>query len=155
MTAEQARARGVHAIAHAFFKSSLWFVWCGEEPLRIVNDAGELAREEAAKLAVETLVSHGWRERPERDASPVLVLDFAPPTLVFHLFEEWDARPHPERSEDGWIRNEHRTRCGIVTWRVEWRDVEGRTSSETRLNRGTVLRRDHAERIGRPCARCE
>lgn len=90
------------------------------------------------------------------DASPVVVFDLGKPELVFHRFEEWAARPHPVTLDDGWIRNEHRTRCGLVTWRVEWRDVAGKFTSETRneITRGTVLRRDHASRIGRLCRRC-
>lgn len=110
----------------------------------------------AAHAEAEELLEEVFVATVKRDASPVIVFDLGKPELVFHLFEAWEARPHPVKLDDGWIRNEHRTRCGLLTWAVEWRDVDGRLSSETRaqIDRGTALRRDHASRIGRLCERC-
>lgn len=89
-------------------------------------------------------------------ATPVIIFDLLmAPTPVFHAFEEWGARPHPAPLEDGWRRNEHRTRCGLVTWRVEWRDRPG-TFSETRneIRAGHAIRLDNAWKFARPCSRC-
>lgn len=94
------------------------------------------------------------------DASPVVVFSLWPRVLVFHQQEPWNARPHPVELADGWKRNESRTICGELTYAIEWRDIVPTPArppwSDTRgeVNRGTFLRRDHAEKIGRPCSRC-
>ncbi len=89
-------------------------------------------------------------------ARPVVVFSLAPAELVYHLSGPMRGRI---RLEDRWLRTEVRTRCGEVTYAHEWReDLDGdwrKTESRGRVDRGTFLRRDHAEKIGRPCARCE
>lgn len=90
------------------------------------------------------------------DARPVVVFSLAPIELVFHV-----AGPMRGRIplDDGWLRTEIRTRCGEVTYAHEWReDPSGdwrKNEHRRSIDRGTFLRRDHAEKIGRPCARCE
>jgi hypothetical protein len=93
--------------------------------------------------------------------SEVIVFRLLVPTPVWHLQATWRPEEHPTILADGWKRNEVRTWCGQVTWRVEWRDVRepgqpARTEHRGQIGpRGTYLRRDHAELIGRQCQRCQ
>jgi hypothetical protein len=100
------------------------------------------------------------------DASPAVILQRWAERPVFHLLLPWgNGGGHQvTRSEldDGRIRVEHRTllACGRTHDRWGWIEdptVEtwyGRTSDEHRTEHGIVLRRDHAEKIGRLCRRC-
>lgn len=88
-------------------------------------------------------------------ASAVLVFRIMAPVLVFHASGPWRGRIE---LEDRWLRTEFRTRCGIVHYAHEWRDDPAgdwrKTEHRAETHRGTYLRRDHAEKIGRPCSRC-
>lgn len=88
------------------------------------------------------------------DARAVVVLNLWANVPVVHL-----PRPgHFRRMEtaDGWHRTETRPACGILLDVIEWQDRPAPWWSEVRLEhrRGTWLRRDHAETIGRLCERC-
>jgi hypothetical protein len=88
-------------------------------------------------------------------ADLVLVFDVQAPVLTFHL---WGAPPVVRHDlDDGWTATESVTACGLRAERVEWRPLPPPDFGEERLHeRAAVsrLRRDHAERIGRLCARC-
>lgn len=98
-------------------------------------------------------------------AELVTIFDLWKATPVFHLHRSWDDDHRVARLErdDGLVEVSHRwtTACGQrVNWwgwtedpaEVDWAK---RSSESWDQHRGTQLRRDHAEKIGRLCQRCE
>ena len=89
------------------------------------------------------------------DARPVLIFALWPTVPVFHASGVWRGRIE---LDDGWLRSEVRTACGIVHYAHEWREHPSgdwrKTEHRAETDRGTSLRRDHATKFARPCGRC-
>jgi len=89
------------------------------------------------------------------DTTPVLIFTLWPPTPVFHAYGDWRGRIE---LDDGWLRSEARTACGIVHYAHEWREDPDvgwwKTEHRAETTRATSLRHDHAAKFGRPCSRC-
>lgn len=100
------------------------------------------------------------------DATPVAIFTRWRAEPVFHLARSWEDGGHEtSRSDhpDGFVIVEHRTylECGRVLDAWGWHDHgDGRPwperySDEWERRPALILRRDHAEKIGRLCRRCE
>lgn len=97
-------------------------------------------------------------------AEPVTILVRWVPIPVFHLHGPWETTHIVERVErdDGLFDVTHRwrTACGrlINAWGWTEDPAESRWShrftEQWDNHTGLQLRRDHAEKIGRPCLRC-
>lgn len=101
------------------------------------------------------------------DASPVYVFNGQrwAETPTFHLAPGWNDRGHTVDEfelDDGNRRVEHRTlaACGRVAsawgWTTLGDEVEwsSRYVDQQNVEHAFVMRRDHAEKIGRLCDRC-
>jgi hypothetical protein len=103
----------VPRVARAFFESKLWFVWCGPEPLHILNRQRQSARIEAARIAVHEVLATHQADRAlieEQDAEigrlrmemAELIVNASPAT-VYELQAERDALTNErQRQEDRW-----------------------------------------------------
>lgn len=72
-------------------------------------------------------------------------------SIVFHLTpKDFDRSWIKDELEDGRHRGRHMTSCGRVIYESTW---GGGTCRDREY--ATRLRRDHAEKLGRMCRRCE